>query len=99
MNARTQLIVAVSGLQILLIGGTVLFHILEDWTWIQSFYFTVVTLTTVGYGDLAPSNDTTRLFVSFFILIGVTYTVGALGIISAGYLNRRSSKLEQKSKE
>jgi hypothetical protein len=35
--------------------GTVVFHLLEKWSWIDSFYFTVITLATVGYGDLTPT--------------------------------------------
>lgn len=72
--------------------GTSVYHSLEDWTWIQSFYFTVVTLTTVGYGDLTPSNDSTRLFTAWFILIGVTVVVSSIGYIGNGYINRRADK-------
>ena len=82
MNHHTKRIVLVATLTLLvsLISfGTVLFHALEDWTWIESFYFTIVTITTVGYGDIAPSNDTTRIVTALFILVGVG--IGA-GIIS-----------------
>ncbi len=73
---------ATMGLLIVMIGiGTVLFRSLEDWTWVQSFYFTVVTLTTVGYGDLAPSSDVSRLATALFILVGVAIVVSALSIV------------------
>jgi voltage-gated potassium channel Kch len=39
----------------LVIVGTVVFHLLEKWSWIDSLYFTVITLATVGYGDLTPT--------------------------------------------
>lgn len=68
-----------SFLVMLIGGGTVLFHALEDWTWAQSFYFTVAAITTVGYGDIAPSNDGTRIVTALFIIFGVA--IGA-GIIS-----------------
>ena len=53
------------------------FGALERWTVGEALYFSVVTLTTVGYGDLAPSTKGERLFavVLFFLGAGV---VGAL---------------------
>lgn len=72
-------------LTLLIGGGATLFHSLEKWTWIESFYFTVSTITTVGYGDIAPTNDNTRLAVTLYILFGVVigvavirYLVGAI---------------------
>ena len=79
---------AITALLGLIIIGTVSFRALENWTWIQSFYFTIVTLTTVGYGDLHPTSDESRLFASFFILLGVGVAVSAIGIIGSGYIKR-----------
>lgn len=75
--------------------GTLSFHALEEeWTWIQSFYFTIVTLTTVGYGDLHPTTDDTRLFTAFFILLGVTIVVSSISFVGSGYLQRRTEHRE-----
>ena len=52
--------------------GTVVYHILEDWGWIDSFYFSAVALTTVGFGDLSPSTDVSKLFTVFYIFSGVS---------------------------
>lgn len=69
----------------LLGSGSAIFHALENWTWIESFYFTVATVTTVGYGDIAPTSDETRLAASLYILFSVIigaaiirYLMGAL---------------------
>ncbi len=51
--------------------GTIGFHTLEGLGWIDSFYMTVQTVTTVGYGDLAPRTPGGKLFVAFFMLAGV----------------------------
>lgn len=51
--------------------GTVFYRIIEGWSWIDSFYFTVVTLTTVGYGDLAPTKAISKTFTVVLILGGV----------------------------
>lgn len=85
-------------LVLLLIGGTVLFRHLEPFTWIQAFYFTVTTMTTVGYGDLVPSNDLTRLAVSLYILVAVTLYVSLLTHFGVSYLEfheRRKKSLKK----
>ena len=69
--------------------GTILFHRLEPWTWIQAFYFSVVTITTVGYGDLAPSGDLSRLFAAIYILTGVSIGIVTLTIVGTELLKYR----------
>jgi voltage-gated potassium channel len=51
--------------------GTLGFHLIEGWSLADSFYVTVQTITTVGYGDLPPRSYAGRLFAAFFMLIGV----------------------------
>jgi len=61
---------------IVLAGGTFFYHFVEKFTWINAWYFCVVTLSTVGYGDIVPTTPIGKLFTSFYIIIGV-------GIITA----------------
>jgi voltage-gated potassium channel len=56
---------------IVLAGGTVFYHFVEKFSWINSWYFCVVTLATVGYGDIVPKTDIGKLFTSFYIIVGV----------------------------
>ena len=51
--------------------GTVVFNAIEDWGWINSFYFSAVSLTTVGYGDFAPTTDGGKLFTVLYLFIGI----------------------------
>ena len=44
--------------------GTVFYHHAESWSYVDSFYFSVTTLTTVGYGDLVPTTDVGKLLLS-----------------------------------
>jgi len=94
-HTAARKIVAVSALFLLIIIGTISYHYFEDWTWIQSFYFTVSTLATVGYGDLHPTTDNTRLFTAFFILAGVSIAVAALSIIGSSYIDNRTKRIAE----
>jgi hypothetical protein len=40
-------------------------------TSLDSFYFSVVTMTTLGYGDIYPTNDTTKILVIIQVLLGL----------------------------
>ncbi len=51
--------------------GTVMYHFLEGWNWIDSLYFSVITLSTIGYGDFSPATEAGKLFTIFYILLGV----------------------------
>jgi hypothetical protein len=55
----------------------------ESWTLIDSLYFSVVTMSTVGYGDLSPSTNLAKAFTLFYIVFGVTVVwVKILNLVS-----------------
>ncbi len=58
----------------------------------QAMYFTVVTMSTVGYGDISPKTDNARLFVISLIILGLTVFVtsitAVIGPLLQGRLNR-----------
>lgn len=66
---------------VLLVVGTVSYRLLEDWSWVDSLYFSVVAASTVGFGDLTPTSDAAKLFTIVYIFVGV-------GIITT-YINAR----------
>jgi voltage-gated potassium channel len=72
--------------------GTVGFHVTEDWGWLDSFYTTVVTLFTVGYGDFTPVTTPGKLFAVVLIVGGLSvmsYTAVELtAFVVEGHLNR-----------
>ena len=90
-SLSTQVVAAVSAFFAALAVGTICFHWLEDWTWIEAFYFSTSTLTTVGYGDLTPTSDTSRLCAAIYMIIGVTIALASLGVIGSSYISRRES--------
>ncbi len=70
--------------------GTVFYHFVEDWSWINSLYFTVVMLTTIGFGDFHPTTEFSRIFTVLFILIGVSFILGFLNFIMSRTMQRRA---------
>jgi hypothetical protein len=56
---------------LLLAGGVIFYCIVEHWSFVDSLYFCVTTLTTVGFGNPAPQTDIGKLFTVFFVLSGV----------------------------
>jgi voltage-gated potassium channel len=58
--------------------GTLGFHLIEGWPWLESLYTATQTVTTVGYGDLAPQTQAGRLFAIVFMMAGVGTVLYAL---------------------
>ena len=58
----------------LLLFGSIGFYILggEEWSWIDSIYMTVITLSTVGYGEVHPLTDAAKVLSILIIIFGVT---------------------------
>jgi voltage-gated potassium channel len=56
---------------LLLASGMAFYHSAEGWSWLDSAYFCVVTMATVGYGDIHPITPNGRLFTIFYIILGV----------------------------
>jgi hypothetical protein len=90
---ETQVMVALAALLGLLVLGTVSYRLIEGWTWIDSFYFSVCTLTTVGYGDLSPTSEFSRLFTAVYALSGVAIALTSFGILGRAYLLGREAQL------
>lgn len=54
----------------LLLVGTWVFHQVEGWGYLDSFYFSAISLATVGYGDFAPKTAAGKLLTVFYVFAG-----------------------------
>ncbi|MCP3974147.1 MAG: two pore domain potassium channel family protein [bacterium] len=59
-------------------SGTIFYRFAEDWSWLDSLYFTVITLTTVGYGDFSPTRAGSKIFTIVLILLGIGLLVALI---------------------
>ncbi|CAK9084103.1 unnamed protein product [Durusdinium trenchii] len=62
----------------LLVSG-IMFHYLEGWGYSDCIYFAIITLMTVGYGDLVPKNWFSRIWLVLLILVSWVLVAHAIG--------------------
>jgi len=74
----------------LIVSGTIFYWRVEDWTVIQSLYFSVVTLTTVGFGDFTPTTPGAQIFTIFYILTGIGVFVALLASVAQQYIAQKT---------
>jgi len=51
--------------------GIIFYSQVEDWTFIESAYFSMVTMSTVGYGDYTPTTSWSKAFTVLYTLVGI----------------------------
>lgn len=54
-----------------LLFGTVVYHLLEGWNYLDSLYFCVISLATIGYGDFTPTTPIARAFTIVYVINGI----------------------------
>lgn len=80
---------------IILVIGTVVYHYLEGWSWLDAFYFSFITLTTIGYGDFSPKTDAGKVFTIIYIVIGVGII---LSFINTLYLHFNATSMTKRKR-
>lgn len=76
---------------ITLAAGTVFYWRMEGWSVLDSLYFSVVTLTTIGYGDLSPTTAASKVFTIFYAFIGIGLIVAFVSTIAGASVSRRGA--------
>jgi hypothetical protein len=87
---------------LLLSFGTVFYSKMEGWSPVDAFYFSVVTLATVGYGDLTPTTDLTKLVTTVYIFFGlsiVTVFASSLAKFQIEAFDERNRNLRERLDE
>jgi len=84
------------GMVIVLVGlGTLCFAWIEDKRAVEAFYWSCITITTVGYGDVTPKTDIGKWFACVYLLVGTVLMAKALADIAAVPLQVRRQHMEE----
>lgn len=80
----------------LLATGTIFYSLVEHWNPLDALYFSVTTLATVGYGDLAPQTAIGKVFTMFFVLAGVGVVVVFASEVARQTISRTTRGVEER---
>ncbi|WP_074037780.1 potassium channel family protein [Exiguobacterium profundum] len=80
------------------LSGTLFFTRFEEMRWLDALYFSVITLTTIGYGDFAPQKNIGKIFTIGYVLTGVGIMVGFITKVFNHLQKARLDELEAKQK-
>ena len=75
--------------------GTVFYHYQESLSWLDSYYFSVTTLATVGYGDIEPKTNLGKIFTTLYMFVGV----GIVTSFITALMHRRGERIMQRHKQ
>jgi len=100
MSTRRRFIIIISALVIIVSIGVIGYEIIEGWSFVDALYMTVITLSTVGYGEVHQLSTAGRIFSIVLIISGVgamlyTLTTIVQYILEGGFgdiLGRRRMK-------
>ena len=74
--------------------ATVYFHLVEGWSLFDSFYFSVITMSTVGYGNIVPATVLGKIGVIVLIFSGVGALAILVQIITTDAIESRTRRIE-----
>jgi len=95
---RTKIYTALILLALVLVFGVLGFRVISGYSWIDSLYMTVITITTVGFGEVQPLDDASKIFTVLLILFSVIIVGYALTVITEYILSRNNlEELKQKN--
>jgi voltage-gated potassium channel Kch len=86
-------------LLIVLISGVAFYTQVEGWSYLDALYFSVITMATIGYGDLSPVTTSGKIFTMFFALVSIGIFVSLAAKIGAILLAREQNHLQKRAEK
>ena len=75
------MVIIIIGLFCYIALGALVNSFLLGLTFINGLYFTVVTIETIGFGDIVPTSRSSRVFICFYATLGVTNLAFVVGYV------------------
>ena len=72
----------------IVLWASVFYRYVEGWSWLDSIYFSVVTISTVGFCDFSPETAAGKIFTMFYIVIGLGIFVTAVTTVADSILSQ-----------
>ena len=82
-----------------LASGTLFYWQVEGWSPLDSLFFSVVTLTTVGYGDLVPATAAGKVFTMLYIFVGIGIILGFVNAVAKRSIEGRKEKARSRRQD
>ena len=92
---KIRLRIYLTALAVMLLVGTIGFMFIENMSLTDAIYFSIVTMATVGYGDIHPQTGLGKILTLFIIIGGVGTFLGVMASITDLFVNRREESLRQ----
>ncbi len=101
MQINNKILIYAGAIAAVLIYGTSGSYLLGQYgnfntpikTPVEALYFTIVTISTVGYGDIVPVTDLGRIFAIILIISGLSIFLSAVTVLSSDFLSARVERL------
>jgi len=77
-----DILIAIFLFVFLLIAGTVAFHYSQNYPWIDALYMTVITVTTVGFGEIHPLNSFGKILTIILIISSIVIYAYTISVIT-----------------
>ncbi|RCW86652.1 potassium channel family protein [Paracoccus lutimaris] len=95
-SARVRLLLLLTAT---LIGlASTAFHHVEGWRWLDSIYFSVITIATIGYGDIVPKTDPGKIITIVYVLCGLGLFVATATAIADAIISHANDHLDALAK-
>ena len=92
VDLQLRLRIFIGLLIVIIIMGTLGFRFTEGLSLVDAFYFSIVTIATVGYGDIHPSTEPGKFLAMFLILCGVGIFLGVVANATEIIVHQREKR-------
>ena len=95
---RSKIYLALTLMLMVLTFGVLGYRFITDYTWVDAFYMTIITVTTVGFSEVRPMGPEGKIFTIILIINSVFIFGFAISIVTEYLLGRNSIQLLKKKK-